>query len=233
VFGNQSTGLADVILPAETHAEKDGTITHPDGRLQRLRPSVPHLGDVRMGWQWLLELSTALGQELNLHSGPMVLSALAVDVPFYAGLTHEEIGGTGVRWQERPAASAFSAAGDESAAPSEASSRPPTTGTENGGLRLGTYRDLWSGEVPERNPSLRFLSPTQTLELAPADADRLGLAAGEQVEVSVNGSQIGATVAVRERMAAGSAFLIEGTRENNANLLTNGAPQMIEVTKAE
>ena len=94
---------ADVFLPAETHAEKEGTVTHPDGRVQRVRPSVPHPDETRHGWQWLAELAARLGHETGIDSAPEALAALAADVPFYAGLTHEEIGGGGVRWQEREA----------------------------------------------------------------------------------------------------------------------------------
>ena len=104
MFGNASGGQADVFLPGESHAEKEGTVTHPDGRVQRVRPSVPHPGDTRHGWQWLAELAFRLGHETGIDSSTEALEALAAEVPFYAGLTHEEIGGTGVRWQEREAA---------------------------------------------------------------------------------------------------------------------------------
>jgi len=103
MFETATAKLADVVLPAESYAEKDGTITHPDGRLQRLRPGIAHRGQLRMGWQWLCELSALLGDEPGLHTGPMVLTALADEVSFYAGVTHDEIGGRGVRWQEREA----------------------------------------------------------------------------------------------------------------------------------
>ena len=49
MFDDESTNHADVIFPAETHAEKEGTVVHPDGRLQRLRPSVPHPDTTRPG----------------------------------------------------------------------------------------------------------------------------------------------------------------------------------------
>ncbi len=142
MFENETTARADVVFPAESHAEKEGTVTHPDGRVQRLRPGVPDPGAVRMGWEVLVELSAALGDELGLDSGPMVLERLAGEVPFYAGLTHEEIGAMGARWQQRDAAATL-----PSAAPGPA--EPPTTTAaeppEDSRLRLGTYRDLWAG----------------------------------------------------------------------------------------
>ena len=101
MFDDESTRHADIVLPAETHAEKEGTVTHPDGRLQRLRRNVPLPDDVRPGWQFLTELSTALGRDLGLATAAEVFDALSKEVPFYDTLTYEEIGGTGFRWQDR------------------------------------------------------------------------------------------------------------------------------------
>jgi NADH-quinone oxidoreductase subunit G len=98
---------ADVVFPAEAYAEKEGTIVHPDGRIQRLRPAVARLGSVRAGWQVLAEVASHLDLDLEVLTGPMASQQLFDAVPFYAGLTLEEIGGRGVRWQERPAAGAY------------------------------------------------------------------------------------------------------------------------------
>ena len=111
-FSMNSTGsseLADVVFPLESHAEKDATVTHPEGRIQRVRPSARRPGDIRPGWLVLAELSAALGHETGVNSGPEALDAVARAVPFYASLTDEEIGGRGVRWQDRPAASSLGA----------------------------------------------------------------------------------------------------------------------------
>src|SRR6185295_6015201 len=143
MFENASTRHADVVFPAEFYAEKEGTVTHPDGRLQRLRPGVPHPGRVRPIWQVLVELSALLGEETGIDSAPEALEAIASEVPFYAGISTEEIGGQGVRWQDRTPASAFP---DAEAAPGVA---PPPGPAGDGGLRVGTYRDLWAAEVTD------------------------------------------------------------------------------------
>ena len=57
--------------------------------------------------------------------------------------------------------------------------------------------------MTDRSPALRFLAPQQTLELAPADAERLGLAQGDEVDVRSNGTSVRARVAIRERVQAG------------------------------
>ncbi len=240
MFGNASGGHADVFLPAESHAEKEGTVTHPDGRVQRLRPSVPHPGDTRHGWQWLAELSFRLGHETGVDSSTEALEALAAEVPFYAGLTHEEIGGAGIRWQAREQASGFPGApsvekrdilGRGTTLGEKRGATDSGSGGAKGSLRLGTYRDLWAHEVTERSPALRFLMPGQTLELSPADAERYDVSQGDQVDVRSNGHSLKATVAIRSRMRPGSGFLIEGLAEQGSNALADA--ESVEITKAE
>ncbi|HEY2571996.1 MAG TPA: molybdopterin-dependent oxidoreductase, partial [Solirubrobacteraceae bacterium] len=99
---------ANVVLPAQAYAEKEGTIVHPDGRLQRLRPAVAHPGATRAQWQTIADLADRIGIDLEALTGPMASRQLFDAVPFYTGLSLDEIGGKGVRWQERgPAADAY------------------------------------------------------------------------------------------------------------------------------
>ncbi|HEX5374991.1 MAG TPA: NADH-quinone oxidoreductase subunit NuoG, partial [Solirubrobacterales bacterium] len=84
-FETATTAMADVVFPLETHAEKDGTVTHPDGRLQRVRPSASRPGDIRPNWGVLAELSLALGHDTGISSQPSAFAALTQAVPFYAG----------------------------------------------------------------------------------------------------------------------------------------------------
>jgi NADH-quinone oxidoreductase subunit G len=100
---------ADVVFPSEAYAEKEGTITHPDGRLQRLRPAVAHPGSIRAEWSVIAELARRMGLDLEVLTAGMASAQLFDSVPFYAGLTLEQIGGKGIRWQERDAAGAYPA----------------------------------------------------------------------------------------------------------------------------
>ena len=225
MFDDESTKAADVVFPLQSHAEKEATVTHPDGRLQRVRPSADPPGDIRPVWQILAELAAALGEETGIASAPDALAAVAGDVSFYAGITHEEIGGRGIRWQERSAAGELPAAG-ELRGTTETSPAPD-------GLRLGTYRDLWAGPITELNPALRFLKPAQRVEMSLDDAQRLGLKPGDHVEVSANGTSLQAAVALHERMQPGAVFLVEGTADANANALRNGGGETVEIRKLE
>ena len=161
-------------------------------------------------------------------------------VPFYARITEGEIGGLGVRWQEREAARNFPLA--PGARPERSSVVVPTShvGTTGGvpgaspapasdQLQIGTYRDLWAAEVTDRSPALRFLRPTQTLELSPADAERLGLNGTPEVDVRHNGTSLRARVAIRERIRPGTAFLVDGLGDGAGAL----ARHAVEVSAAE
>ncbi|MGB7588584.1 MAG: NADH-quinone oxidoreductase subunit NuoG, partial [Solirubrobacterales bacterium] len=107
LFENATTAKADIVFPLETHAEKDGTVTHPEGRLQRVRPSAARPGDIRPNWGVLAELSLALGRDTGISSQPSALEALTKEVPFYAGIDDAAIGGRGIRWQDLPSAAAL------------------------------------------------------------------------------------------------------------------------------
>jgi NADH-quinone oxidoreductase subunit G len=181
---------------------------------------------VRPEWSVLLELASELtGTPLSLLNEPMVTRALTMSVPFYAGIALDEIGGRGVRWQERDAASKL----PEAALPDAPLETPPEPVE---GMRLGTVRSLWSGRETRHAPVLAFLTPTQRAELSAEDADRLGIQPGDEVEVAVNGTSVRAVAALRSAVPAGSVFLVEGTAEENATALLNGQPRAVEVRKA-
>ncbi len=244
---NSTSAKADVLFPLETHAEKDGTVTHPDGRLQRVRPSASRPGDIRPNWQVLSDLSSALGHDTGINSQPTAFAALAQSVPFYSDIADAKIGGRGIRWQETNAAANVPPAGSElpgsereSGATSQDTQRVSASGEvapdspqlpSSETLALGTYRDLWAGPITELNPPLKFLAPQQRLEISLADAERLGLKHGDDVTVGQNGSSVKAKVLVKERIQEGVCFLIEGTESGNANALLNGGPVRVEVTK--
>jgi NADH-quinone oxidoreductase subunit G len=260
MFETATTAMADVVFPLETHAEKDGTVTHPDGRLQRVRSSASRPGDIRPSWGVLAELALALGDDTGVSSQPSAFAALTDAVPFYAGITDADIGGRGIRWQDTPAGSSFGTAGAEAPEPEKATGpdspdtqraapTPPVepnptprgvASAESGpvahtdgasALTLGTYRDLWAGPITELNPPLRFLSPQQRVELSTADAERLDLKSNDQVTVSQDGTSVRARVAIKERVSEGVCFLLEGTAESNANALLNGSLVSVQIEK--
>jgi NADH-quinone oxidoreductase subunit G len=221
---------ADVIFPAESYAEKEGTLVHPDGRVQRLRSAIGHPGEVRAGWWVLAELSKRVGLDAGVHTSSMAFARLVEAVPFYGDLTLETIGGRGVRWPEREEAAREFAGDSESepdAAPAPARGR---AAEPEGALRLGTYRPIWAAPEVELSPVLHYTIARQLLELSPEDARLLGLSGGESVVISQNGTKLNATAHVRTGVPTGTAFLADGLASDSANALTGST---ISVTKTE
>jgi NADH-quinone oxidoreductase subunit G len=182
----------------------------------------------------LVELGESLGLGLEGHvSAGAVFAELAERSLLYRGITLDEIGGRGVRWQAREAAR-----GTEIEAllgrPAFSEPSEPRTAPQpgDGELRLQTRRDLWASWETDHAPSLEFLRPKQELVLNPVDAERLGLARGDLVRISSNGSAVEAAVAPRESVKLGTGHLTEGTAEQNANVLANGLPPVIQVSRA-
>jgi NADH-quinone oxidoreductase subunit G len=144
---------ATVVFPAEAYAEKEGTIVHPDGRLQRLRPAVARPGTIRSEWQVLSELALRVGSDLDVLTGAMASRRLFEVVPFYSGLTLERIGGRGVRWQQLEAASAYPHATLGDIDPDELVEPGPYAD------QLDGFRSIWDAPEVEFSPALEFLSP--------------------------------------------------------------------------
>jgi NADH-quinone oxidoreductase subunit G len=222
---------ADVVFPAEAYAEKEGTLTHPDGRVQRLRPAIgrpkgreqrPGSG-VRPLWQVINEVARELGFELNVLTGSMASARVFREVAMYNGLTLDELGGRGVRWPAREGLTYTVGAWEPVSL-----SVPAAAPTANGALRLGTFRTLWASKEVDVSPILKFIRPQQVVELSPVDAEARGIREGDRVELGAplagdggaRGARVQAPVRLRASVPGGSVFLAEGTHEQPSNLLT-------------
>ena len=147
---NATTAKADIVLPLETHAEKDGTVTHPDGRLQRVRPSASRPRFVQPNIVVLAELAKALGLDTGINSQPTAFAALTDAVPFYAGISDEQIGGRGLRWQDRKGASS-SDDGTEHSGPEGATEEEGPGPTETGATSKPGY--IHASDAPAQEHS--------------------------------------------------------------------------------
>ena len=144
-------------------------------------------GGVRAGWQVIADVAARAGLDLGVVGRPDGLAAAVRGRPVLRGAdarrdrrprralararvrreARRRRRGSRSRWRSRAARA-----------------RPRAT---KGALRLGTYRSLWSSKEVDVSPVLQFLRPQQVVELSPVDAERLGVADGDQVEVGSNG----------------------------------------------
>jgi len=95
---------ADVVLPAVTFAEKDGTMTNVDHHVQVVHKALRPLPGAKADWEILVALARQMGQQWTYASPRDIFAEIAADNPFYTGLTWEDLGTQGVRTQEQEVA---------------------------------------------------------------------------------------------------------------------------------
>ncbi|MGH2498291.1 MAG: NADH-quinone oxidoreductase subunit NuoG [Ktedonobacteraceae bacterium] len=106
IFLTETAQQADIVLPAVTFAEKDGSMTNIDHHVQKNVQALRPLPGAKADWDILIRLANQLGQKWNYDSPQDVLLEIAAANPFYSGLTWEDLGAQGVRTQEQEVAHA-------------------------------------------------------------------------------------------------------------------------------
>ena len=135
-FLTETAKLASVVLPGATFAEKTGTFTNLERRVQRLREAVKVPGEARQDWRIVSDLGVALGGDFDYREASDVLSEIAIVVPIYRGVTLAKLGSKGIQWPRRGA----DGTGTESlyAAEDEPAIIDLSTSGETGIVRVGS-----------------------------------------------------------------------------------------------
>jgi len=208
LFLNDSNRGADVILPAAAFAEKAGTATNVEGRVQKLNRAVPPAGQSRPDWQILDDIAAKMGRPISLVSAEAVASEIAAVAPAYEGLSWnllEEsregvvvpVGGA-QPLEHIPVAVAAPETVPEAADPEAADSE----------LALHVAKTMYDdGALLRRSPSTRGLAPGPVAHLNPEDAHRLGAREGGAVRLSTDRGEGELTVAVDEGTPPGTVYV--------------------------
>ncbi|HEX5415393.1 MAG TPA: NADH-quinone oxidoreductase subunit NuoG [Chloroflexota bacterium] len=98
IFLTETAKLATVVLPGAAFAEKDGTYTNLERRVQRLKAAVLPPGEAKPDWAIIRDVANALGADFDYSTAADVLTEIALTVPMYAGLTMARLGSKGVQW---------------------------------------------------------------------------------------------------------------------------------------
>ncbi len=170
MFAESFAGLADLVLPGTSYLERDGTTVNLEGRLQRQRRAV--IAPCPDELAWIAKLAERFEIELSPHAAVVFEK---VSAACYGGVSFGEVG-------EHAALPPRAEQATEMPAPP---AKPASSGK---GLRLLTYRPLFSGPTVDRIPELAFQSPAGEVELARADARARKIADGDEVKVSSNGT---------------------------------------------
>jgi NADH-quinone oxidoreductase subunit G len=186
MFERLVRGWADLVLPATSYLERDGTYVNLEGRLQRVRRAVIPPAPDELAW--LAKLAERFGISLSPYPAE-VFAELSERA--YGGIGYGEVG------ERAPLPSREE--------PGEAESAPAAEAKTAGGgpLQLVRYRALFSGPAVERTPELDFHRPHAEIELAAADASARGVASGDTVRVSSNGTSVELRARVSRTLRSG------------------------------
>jgi predicted molibdopterin-dependent oxidoreductase YjgC len=230
LFVNETGELADVILPAVSFAEKRGTFTNTERRVQLIRPALLPFGDSKPDWEILTELGRRLGGGWSYQSATEIFDEMAVLTPQYAGMSHARLEEGGLQWPcpdaDHPGTPILHVGefarglGLFSPVDYAPSAEEPD---EAYPFILSTGRVLYQwhgGTMSRRSPGLEGLAPEPEVEIHPKDASRMDLSEGDMVRVTSRRGVVEARLRVTQRSPQGTVFLSFHYSEAPANRLT-------------
>jgi len=233
IFMTETAQYADVVLPGATFAEKDGTFTNTERRVQRVRQALQLPGQARQDWEIICDLSTRFGYPMSYESPKQILEEINQVTPQYAGITWERLDKVGIQWPCPDASHPGTpilhkekftrGKGKFFLTPFIESKELPD---KTFPLLLTTGRQLYhyhTSTMTGRVAGLEELCPGGRVEINPEDAARLKVEDGEKVEVASRRGQIEAIAEVTDRVPEGTIFMPFHFAASPANILTNDA----------
>ena len=98
IFMSETAELADVVLPASCFAEKDGTFTNTERRVQMVRKAVEPPEEAMEDWRIIMRLSNAFGYKMEYKTPADIMDEIASLTPQYAGISFDRLNGLGIQW---------------------------------------------------------------------------------------------------------------------------------------
>jgi len=234
IFLTETAALADVVLPGLSFAEKLGTFTNSERRVQFVRPAVPAPGEARPDWWIVGEVARRMGYDgLTYHSSREIMDEINRLTPSYAGITYDRIGEQGLQWPcpntEHPGTpilhvGKFSRGlGHLSAVDWQPPAEEPDAEYP---FIFTTGRVLYhyhTGTMTRRSAGLEAIYHEPVVEINVEDASRLGIADGNLVKVASRRGEIQVKALVSDRTEPGVVFMAWHFAEAAANKLTIAA----------
>jgi len=178
IFMTHIGSYAQVILPGVSFAEKDGTFTNMERRIQRVHKAISPIGDSREDWKILCDLSTMMGFPMEYRNPDEVMEEIASLVPLYAGAQYPNLEKGGIQWPLRNG-------GKRKFLPIEFKG-PAEQPDDKYPLRImprGFHYHYGIGTTTKRALGLAKVFPESCIEVHPEDAMKAGLEDGDRVKV--------------------------------------------------
>ena len=192
---------AQVILPGVSFAEKDGTFTNMERRIQRVRKAIEPVGDSRPDWKILCDLSTKMGYPLKYQKPAEIMEEIASLVPFYAGVSYSNLEEGGIRW---PSGNGWKRRflAVEYKGPAE----QPDDKYPLWIIPRGFHYHYGIGTTIKRAEGLAKVFPDACIEVHPEDANQAGLKEGDKVKVVSPRGEVETTCRISEALPKGVAY---------------------------
>jgi formate dehydrogenase alpha subunit len=238
IFLSETAKLADVVLPGASYAEKTGTFSNTERRVQMVNQAIKPIGNARTDGEIICDLATRMGYPFEYKSSEEVMQEIAKLTPIFAGITHARLGTQGLQWPvphaEHPGTKflhegTFNRGKGQFVAIDN--QLPAELPDEKYPFLLNTGRKLSHYNVfTQHSPSLGTHSPEELAEINPADAKRLRIEEGEVVKVASRRGELKTKIIITERVPVGMVFMTLHYFDTQTNVLTNGAYDKVTKT---
>ena len=234
IFLSETARLADVVLPAASFAEKDGTFTNTERRVQRVRQAIDPVGDSRPDWWIICQIAKRLGAGgFDFAHPSQIMDEVAGVTPSYGGISFRRLETESLQWpcptEEHPGTAILHtqlfSRGKGHFVP--LAYRPPAElPDEEYPLVLTTDRSLFhyhTGTMTRKVKGLNIFRKEELVAISPEDAKSLGIEDGDMVRVVSRRGAVTAKASVTERAPAGTIAMTFHFAESPTNELTNPA----------
>ncbi|MFC1984036.1 formate dehydrogenase subunit alpha [Chloroflexota bacterium] len=234
IFLTETAQLADVVLPGVTFAEKDGTFTNTERRVQRVRKAIEPIGNSRPDWLITCQIARKMGSKgFNFAHPSQIMEEIASLTPSYGGISYSRLDNGGLQWpcptQDHPGTPILHATvftrGKGRFIPLEY--KPPMELPDDEyPLILTTERSLFhfhTGTMTRKVGGLNILLGEGMVEINPEDASALGITDGEMVKVISRRGEVVAEARVTEVSPIGVVSMNFHFAESPTNVLTSPA----------
>jgi len=233
IFHNETTRFADVVLPASSWAEKEGTFVNSDRRVLRGRKAVDCPGEAREDWKIIHELAARMGMPMADYSGESeIFDELAKVTPIMAGISYTRLEQGSIQWpcpeKNHPGTPTLyldrfnTPTGRGKLFPVEYIPQSEQADNEyplilNSGRLLYHYH---SATMSRRTKVLRDFVNQSFVLIHPADAQRFNLSHGEKVKIESRRGELETIVRISEDVLQGEVFMPWHFTESQVNRLT-------------
>ena len=233
IFLTETAALADVVLPSCCFAEKEGTFTNTERRVQRVRKALAPPGDAKTDWEIICGIASRMGYSMSYENSRAIMREIADVTPSYAGITYERIERVGLHWpcpnSDHPGTQILHAErftrglglfhAIDWLAPAEGID-------EEYPLYLTTGRILYqyhTGTMTRKTEGLNERAPACFVEISPQDAATYAVSDGALVDIASRRGEIRAALKISPKAVTGTIFIPFHFAEAAANKLTHAA----------